>query len=1323
MSDVARKFHEAWLGMVQPIDGLVLSVPVLVDADAMVRHPPALQERFLALCPEGPGNARSIRDLREFLDELLELRPDYFDAGEALPADLSLWVEEGRQLLRPTLALRKRGREETPEKDDLLPDDSTPASRAGAPYAALVWDLPSGLPLDKPETITGPWEYPPAAKFDRLLRACRVPIGLLTNREAVRLVYSPHGESSGSITFRIADMATVGGRPILDAFVTLLSAQRFFGVLPEHQLPSLLAESRRRQANVTNELAEQVFEALGILLRGFEAAAARDGTRSLDDALARGDDHVYGGLLTVLLRLVFLLYAEDRGLLPVENELYAEHLSVLGLFEQLQADAAAHPDSMARRYGAWNRLLALFRAVFLGGDHGSLQLPARRGQLFDPEAYPFLEGWGPSGAAPILDASERAQVRVPTVDDETVFLVLHRLLVFQGQRLSYRALDVEQIGSVYEALMGYHVLRLPSAAVCVRPSKTWVPAGPLLEETPARRAAWLEEEAGLPPKDAKALAAKLKGAKTEEEVLEILEAVRVKGTERAAAGRLVLQPGSERRRTSSHYTPRGLSAPIVKRTLEPLLAAMGGTPSSERLLNLKICDPAMGSGAFLVEACRFLGDQVVAAWTREGKLDKVASTTDDVVNHARRLVAQRCLYGVDKNPFAVNLAKLSMWLVTLAKDEPFTFLDHALRHGDSLVGLDFDQIRAFHWKPERQLEFCAKELDRALREALELRQEILRLAEIPGDEATRRKERLLADAEDATARARLLADLVVGAWFAGEKEKDRKAERNRRLELVTAWLKGSGGPPPAELRELQAELRAKVPAFHWMLEFPEVFHGERPDPLDADQPNRVAWMDAFVGNPPFSGKNGITAAGGPAYLPWLLAIHEPAHGNADLSAHFFRRCFRLLGAHGTLGLIATNTIAQGDTRASGLQRIVAEGGVIYDATRSMKWPGEANVAVSVVHVTKGMLAAVQGLARRLDGAVVPAVNSRLRGKPERPDPVRLQANADLSFVGSYVLGMGFILTPEERETLVARDPRNAERVFPYLGGEEVNTSPTQAFDRYVIHFGDLTLEEAERWPDLIRIVRERVKPQREQDNREIRRRYWWRFGEIAPALYLAIRGLPRCLVTSQVSKHLVFAWEPCDLVFSHTLYVFAFQQQAKFGLLQSRIHEAWARLLASSLEDRMRYRASECFETFPFPHPETLADQTPLADIAERLYTARARYMVDTNQGLTATYNRLVDPACTDAPVVALRRLHEDLDRAVLAAYGWSDLPVPPYGTPTTPAATRAIESFSDEVIDRLFALNAARADAERLRGGAAPRPTPRRPRAAPTQLTLPEHD
>ncbi len=1290
MTDLESRFHAEWLGLVQPVEGLVVSVPVLSDAQCMRRQPLSHQQRLAELAPVG-----RIADLTAFLAAVLDWTPDLFDVAPALPDDLSLYVPEGHQTLRPSLALKHLAAPDTSAGGST--DDSTPASRAGSAYVALVWDLPPGLPLDKPETVTGAWEYPPAAKFDRLLRACRVPIGVLTNRDVVRLVYAPHGESSGHITFRVDDMASVAGRSIFDAFVMLLSAERFFGVSPEHQLPALLRDSRSRQANVTNELAEQMLDALHVLLAGFVAAAERDGSTLLDDALSRDDDHVYKGLLTVLLRLVFALYAEDRGLLPIEHPAYSENLSVLGLFEQLQRDHGEWPDSMARRFGAWPRLVTLFRAVFLGVEHGDLVMPARRGELFDPHRFAFLEGWGPAGAAPLFDHDAMSRVRVPTIDDETVFRVLERLLVFQGQRLSYRALDVEQIGAVYEALMGYHVVRLTGPSVCLKGAKVWVAASEVLAQAPAQRIAWLTETAALAKSAVAKLAEALKAATTEAEVLAALDPLRVKGSALGRIGQLVIQPGAERRRTSSHYTPPSLTAPIVRRTLEPLLAAMGEAPSSERLLDLKVCDPAMGSGAFLVEACRFLADQVVAAWTREARLDLVASAHGDVVLHARRLVAQRCLYGVDKNPLAVSLARLSLWLVTLAKDEPFTFVDHALRHGDSLVGLDVEQIRAFHWKPGAQLEFARELIDTALTEALESRQRILSLA---AKDDTRAKEHLLWDANDALAPVRLIGDLIVGAFFAHDKDKAREAERKRRLDLVVKWLE-SRREPPEELVEMQRVLRERVPAFHWWVEFPEVFYGERPDPLDGGKANEKAWMDAFVGNPPFAGKNVLSRNEGPRYIEWLTGTFDGSDGNADLVAYFFRRSHLLLGANGTLGFVATRTACEGLTRVSGLAVLTACGGVIYWGRSGFKWDGDAGVQAIVVSIAFGEI--VRFVAELvLDGVRVRRISSSLASGEEVRVPAALKSNADVISQGLTPHGSGFYLDQSEEEAYISSSSENACRIFRALGGNEILTSPTVVSDRRIIHFGDMSLVEASSWPDLLRRLEGTVKVEREKlPDSDINRRlkkYWWRFWTDRPSLTSALSGLSKCLVCSVRFTHCVWTFADPRQVFLTTAWVAPVESFSLFCSVQSRGHEAWVRSRATSRgETTLTYSGPAFFETFPFPQPDPRAVIPELEEIGERLYTARAAYMVDTQQGLTQTYNQLKDPRVRDARVVELRRLHEEMDRAVLAAYGWDDLAVPPYGTPTSDAEKKALERFEDEVIDRLFALNAKRAEEERV--------------------------
>jgi hypothetical protein len=270
-------------------------------------------------------------------------------------------------------------------------------------------------------------------------------------------------------------------------------------------------------------------------------------------------------------------------------------------------------------------------------------------------------------------------------------------------------------------------------------------------------------------------------------------------------------------------------------------------------------------------------------------------------------------------------------------------------------------------------------------------------------------------------------------------------------------------------------------------------------------------------------------------------------------------------------------------------------------------------------------------------------------------------------------------------------------LFPYVGGEDVNASPTQDSARFVVNFGQMSLKEAERWPDLLRIVRERVKPERDKNGRANYRKYWWQFGEPRPGLYAAIEQVERCLVTSGISKHRVFAFSPTNRVYSHNVYVFPLPEWSSLVCLQARPHLAWTALLASGLEDRGGYRPSDCFETFPFPKPEPRNVIPELEAIGEKLYEARAKYMVDTDQGLTKTYNAIKDPNCTDPRILELRELHEEMDRAVLEAYGWGDIAVPHY-CPMSDTDREAVQAFEDEVIDRLYVLNAERArEEERL--------------------------
>lgn len=1297
-------------------DGLVVAKPVLLEAGCINRQSPDVQDKLRDLCPTGPDEApRKITDLMLFFRQMLDLDTDLFDSVSAIPEEVSLYAPEGPQTIRPTFGLLRQDEIETKE------GAGSPASNAAAKYIALVWDVTqiddetkdeaTGLTLDKPETDTGAWSYPAAAKFDRLLRHCHVPVGILTNREVIRLVYAPHGESSGHITFRVDDMATVGGRPILDAMIMLLCANQWFGVSDENSLPSLLRRSREYQGTVTEDLAEQVFSGLEALLKGFQTAAERDKSGLLQEALERDKDHLYRGLLTVMLRLVFILYAEDRGLLPVDHPLYAKQMSLLGLFERLQRDHGNFPDSMNNRFSAWGHIISLSRAIYLGVEHGDFHIPPRQGDLFDPHRYSFLEGW-PGESAPIVTQTARSEVRVPTVDDGTVFALLRSLLIFQGQRLSYRTLDVEQIGSVYEALMGYQVSVCESPAVAIKlknkkgAPKYWLEAKAVLARPAGQRVKWLKDECGFDTPVATKIKKALddlgkSNACDQNAAIEVLLPLTggKKGLvhhQQASIGQYVLQPGSERRRSGSQYTPRSLTEPIVRKTLVPLLNCLGEVPTADQLLELKICDPAMGSGAFLVECCRQLADEVVAAWGRAHEVEGVATCCPggDVVAHARRLVAQRCLYGVDKNAMAVQLAKLSLWLFTLARELPFTFLDHSLRHGDSLVGLSLEQITAFHWKPERQLGFLEVEIKRALNEVVAIRQEIHQLASDATPKGQKHKAQKLFDANDATEKLRRIADICVGAFFAETKSRDQLAERQRREGIVQAWLEGNA-ECESLIQKWVDEIRVPHAPFHWWLEFPEVFYKERLDPLAGNSVVGTAYMDGFVGNPPFIGGKRISTMLSTQYSNWL-ALRENTSKNADISAHFFRRTSELLGNHGVFGLIATNTIAQGDTRASGLQVLIVNGWIIYDAMNSLVWPGDAAVTVSVVHAAIGEPSV--SVEPVLDGHAEDVINSRLRPKPERPDPKALRACAKIGFQGCILRGMGFSLTPEERAELIQRNLNNTVHIRPYIGGDEVNTSPTQNYHRYVIDFREKPLETLEYWPDLLDHLRQHVKPERES-TKDAAGKPWWLFWRSRPELYAALSSLDRCLVASIHSKFLIFAFQPPDRVFSHGLYVFQLDSDTAFATLQSRVHEPWAWLMSSTIRNAgIRYSAGDCFETFPFPQSDPSSVIPEVEAAGRSVEKARAKYMVDTKQGLTMTYNALKDPECIDERVLKLRYLHEEMDRAVVEAYGWSDIEIPPY-CPMSDEEEDSIETFNDEIIDRLYVLNAERAAEEERQG------------------------
>jgi hypothetical protein len=1278
--DFALRDHQEWINYLQP-EGLVVSARALVDAQTLLDNAALrpLQEAYRSIAiEEGDDDEPHLRtDPLAILCDFLGWPLEFIDGtpGRPMPTELVYTNEDLGVRITPTYALRTKE-----------PKDGEPR------WMVLVQVLAPDAELDRESEEDGSsWKTTPSRRFERLLRETKIPIGLVVDERAVRLIYAPPHENTGTLTFPLAAMAEIEGRKILGGFHALLSRERLFIGPVEARLPALLEKSRKAQASVSTALSEQVLESLYELVRGFQAADARAGNGDLlRDVLTRNPDHVYQGLLNVLLRLITLLYAEDRGMLP-QSDLFVRNYSLRGLFERLRIDYERYPDTMDHRYGAWNQLLVVFRLVDSGCAHAAMHMPARRGGLFGPGRFPFLEG------------RTLHEPQVPLVSDGTVFRVLSKLLIVDGERLSYRTLDVEHIGSVYETMMGFRMERATGRGIALKPKKTGgapttIDLDALLKEPSAKRAAWIKDTADQ-KLDGKALEA-TKAASTIEALVAALDKkiARTATPDVVAPGSMVLQPSDERRKSGSHYTPRSLTEPIVRKTLEPIFARLGADATPEQVLGLSVCDPAMGSGAFLVEACRQLAARVEQAWERH-RVVPTLPLDEDLDLYAMRLVARRCLYGVDKNPVAVDLAKLSLWLATLARDHAFTFLDHALKCGDSLVGLDREQLASFHWKAQKQLAFVSGAIGKRVEAALELRDRIRNANE--GVDVTELRC-LHADAEAMTADVRLVGDLAIAAFFSADSDKKREAARKALEESVRNWLAADVGADTLRARDKELRDAHGAAPFHWWLEFPERFAGS------------PSGFDAFCGNPPFMSGTKTSERHGISYFDWLTTCFPPAGHQCDLSAYFLRRCFDLCSIDGAVGLLATNTIAQGDSREGGLLVITRSGGEIFCATRRFRWPGTAAVICSAVHVSRKAVP-VQPI---LDGKPCERISAYLLCGHVDESPFDLATNPYYS-AGTNIYSQGFLFddsdpkaTPlDEMRRLLIDEPSLAGRIRPYMGGQEINTDPQQRPSRFVIYLSDVIDESRlADWPRLTAIVREKVKPGRDAlgsnpNNTPLRNR-WWAYQAHRPELYARLAKRRHCLALSSVSAQFAVARLPTDRILAHTVSVLDLESFASFAVVQSCTHECWTRFLASSMKDDLRYTPADCFVTFPFPPNFEMS--TALEMAGRTYHEFRAELMVRNNEGLTKTYNRYHAESEMGPDIYKLRELHAAMDRAVLNAYPELRDIQPSYRFIADYTETdddgdeipksiryRWPDEFRDEVLTRLLALNRRRYDEE----------------------------
>jgi len=580
----------------------------------------------------------------------------------------------------------------------------------------------------------------------------------------------------------------------------------------ESVLDRVVNSAEAHTIRVCGSLGEGVLSALGGLVAALGARASKR-SPSAQSAFEQG--------LTLVYRILFLLFAEARSVVPTWHTVYRNAYTIEALYRRSTRQQIPR--------GLWHTLQAISRLSHSGCRAGDLRVTPFNGRLFSPKHTPLGEG--------------------ATLPDSVVREAVLALATGTGdggrRRIAYGDLGVEQLGAVYERVLEYEPVSRQGPIVLTRTS-------------------------------------------------------------------------TERKSTGSFYTPRSITEFLVRRTLHPLVQGR----SADEILALRVLDPAMGSGAFLVAACRFIAHAAARARIDSGEWQPGDDTPAREVE-VRRMVAQRCLFGVDRNPMAVQLARLSLWLTTLAVDRPLTFLDHHLASGDSLIGATLDDIArqpsASRRVPQTRDTLPLFDREAAIAMATEVLPDRFRIADEPGDTpaAVRDKERAL---DGLTARGAPLykwkaaADLWCAGWF----WPDRALNAATYGDLLAAVL--DRGPVLSStqtrlLLERAASKAAELQTFHWHLEFPEVFFGldgrRRPD----------GGFDAVLGNPPW---DMVRSDNGPRSK--RVGVRGEQHdrlrffrasgvyplqrsGHPNTYQLFLERALQLVRSGGRLGLILPSGIA------------------------------------------------------------------------------------------------------------------------------------------------------------------------------------------------------------------------------------------------------------------------------------------------------------------------------------------------------------------------------------------------------------------------------
>ncbi len=801
------------------------------------------------------------------------------------------------------------------------------------------------------------------------------------------------------------------------------------------------------------------------------------------------------------------------------------------------------------------------------------------------------------------------------------------------------------------------------------------------------------------------------------------------------------KPGDERAATGSHYTPDDLVQPLIKHSLDHLIAErLKAKDPAAALLDLRVADIACGSGHILLAAARRIATELAIVRTGEEQPSPAAYRA------AIRDVIRTCIYGVDLNPLAVELCKVALWLEAHNPGEPLNFLDHHIKCGNAIVGFvkreevdagvqdeafaklpgdDPDigkEIRARNKRERKERAAGQAKLafthqrETELAAVLDRWRTVTSMPETTPTEIDAKKKAFESFSSSGAAfTLRNLASIPIAQFYiARTAENADKLITDERFRDFWSGRVAAQGQAPAAAFALAHRKRF----FHWFIEFPEIV--------------QRGGFDCILGNPPYLGGQALSSTYGHEFCGYVRHAFAPT-GLSDLVVYFLRRIFTLLRPGGFTAFITTNSIKDGDVRKDGLEQVVAQGGSINYALRGIKWPGRANLVVSLVSVHRG---AWRG-RHILDGQEVQTITAFFEAEADAGEPKCLGENADRIFQGSIFLGDGFLLTPEEAESLIRDSASNQDVIQGIINGHELNNHPSQTPSRRIINFGEWDIDRARQFSLPFRRVEELVRPIRAEDNMKSRREKWWQFGSTASSLYAGLDGLGHCFAAARTTKYLSFSACPTDWVFSDALYVFTTDRWDLYTVVQSTLHEMWARKYSGALKQDLRYSPSKCFDTFAFPNGLLQTADTGLFAVGQGYHEHRRSLMLSLWLGLTDVYNLFhsreieaelkvhfaarakKDPRGLSIPpehrerslaftydqalagMLELRRLHVALDNAVRDAYGWQSLDLQHdfYEVDTLPENDRVRYTISSatrkEVLKRLLALNHERAKAE----------------------------